>query len=83
MWQMTRGRRPVGNIGIQFLTSREKQRLDRAAFVHRAVALGDLVERQRQVEHLRLVDLRCHHEARVLTLDKADVARSKKNNSSH
>src|SRR4051812_7172645 len=33
-----------------------QQRFDRAALVHRAIALGDLPERQRQVEHFARVD---------------------------
>src|SRR3982750_1647536 len=34
-----------------------QQRFDRATLVHRAIALGDLLERQRQVEHFARVDL--------------------------
>src|SRR5438045_4499281 len=34
-----------------------QQRFDRATFVHRAIALGDLLERQPQVEHFARVDL--------------------------
>src|SRR4051794_27293014 len=33
-----------------------QQRFDRAALVHRAIALGDLPERQRQIEHFARVD---------------------------
>src|SRR4051812_1270776 len=36
---------------------RAQQRFDRAALVHRAIALGDLPERQRQVEHFARVNL--------------------------
>src|SRR3954471_17844356 len=36
---------------------RAQQRFDRAALVHRAIALGDLPERQRQVEHFAWVNL--------------------------
>src|SRR3954452_13002887 len=34
-----------------------QQGFDRAALVHRAIALGDLLERQRQVEHFARVNL--------------------------
>ena len=34
-----------------------QKRLDRAAFVHRAVTFGHLFQRQRQVEHLAGVDV--------------------------
>src|SRR3954453_1613276 len=33
-----------------------QERFDRAALVHRAVPCGDLLERQRQIEHLAWVD---------------------------
>src|SRR3954470_13249734 len=36
---------------------RAQQRFDRAALVHRAIALGDSPERQRQVEHFAWVNL--------------------------
>src|SRR4051812_39563406 len=35
---------------------RAQQRFDRAALVHRAIPLGDVPERQRQVEHFARVD---------------------------
>ena len=42
---------------IALLGSRPQQRLDRAALVHRAVSLGDLLERQAEIEDLAWVDL--------------------------
>src|SRR6266511_2620275 len=56
----------VGSFGRTSMTSPPpsfpggsgpEQRLDRAAFVHGAVALGDLLERQGEVEDLAGVDL--------------------------
>src|SRR3954471_24093052 len=40
-----------------------QQRFDRAALVHRAIALGDLPERQRQIEHLARVDFSVEDQA--------------------
>ena len=47
----------VGSGRTASRASRPQQRLDRAAFIHCAVALGHLSERQRQVEDLSGVDL--------------------------
>jgi hypothetical protein len=47
----------MSNLRIfQVRQSRVQQRLDRPSLVHRAVALGDLRERQHQVEHLSWID---------------------------
>src|SRR3954454_9456748 len=45
------------SIALFLLVLWAQQRFDRAALVHRAIALGDLAERQRQVEHCSRVDL--------------------------
>ena len=46
-----------------FLGLRLQQRLDRPALVHRAVALGHLVEGQSQVKYLAGVNLSLQHQA--------------------
>src|SRR5574337_1237491 len=43
-------------------TSRTQQRLDRAALVHRAITLRNLLERQSQVEDLAWIDLPIQHQ---------------------
>src|SRR5659263_488945 len=53
--------RPCGHLWV-LLDLRAQQRLNRAALVHRAVALRHLVERQGQVEHLAGVDLPLPHQ---------------------
>src|SRR3954463_7067305 len=50
-------RLPFVCISLFLLVLWAQQRFDRAALVHRAIALGDLPERQRQVEHFARVDL--------------------------
>jgi hypothetical protein len=55
---------------------RLQQRLDRATLVHRAVALGDLRQRQHQVEHLAWIDRSIEDldDGRFWTIFKADIA---------
>src|SRR5205814_5809902 len=48
---------PFASIPLFLLVLWAQQRFDRATFVHRAIALGDLLERQPQVEHFARVDL--------------------------
>src|SRR6266705_3214905 len=43
-----------------------QQGLDRAALVHRAIALSHLIERQNQIEHLARVDLPVPHQVNQL-----------------
>ena len=50
------------NVFFRRVTSGTQQRLNRAAFVHRAVALRHLIERQSQVEHLARIDLSFPHQ---------------------
>src|SRR3954469_23472112 len=48
---------PFVSIPLFLLVLWAQQRFDRAALVHRAIPLGDVLERQRQVEHFARVDL--------------------------
>src|SRR5438105_1856914 len=57
---------------VKLDTSDGEQRLDGAAFVHGAVALGDLVEREGEVEHLAGVDLTAPDEVDQLGKEAAD-----------
>ena len=59
-----------------FLDLRAQQRLDRAALVHRAVALRQLFEGQRQVEHLAEIDGPIQHEVDQLGQEAGAQARA-------
>src|SRR4051794_1956210 len=48
---------PFVSIPLFLLVLWAQQRFDRAALVHRAIAVGDLIERQCQIEHCAWVDL--------------------------
>jgi hypothetical protein len=54
------------------LVSGPQQHLDRAAFVHRSVALGDLVERYGDIEHLAGIDLAVPDEVDELSTQSAE-----------
>src|SRR5436190_7158561 len=56
--------------------SGRQQRLDRPPLVHRAVALGNLLQWQREVEHLARVDLAALHEVDQLRQIAANRRRS-------
>src|SRR3954462_5198165 len=47
---------PVFSISLFLLVLCAQQRFDRATLVHRAIALGDLIERQHEIEHSSRVD---------------------------
>src|SRR5258705_6209454 len=57
--------------GEREIALRTQQRLDRAAFVHRAVPLRHLIEGQRQVEDLARIDLPLPHEVDQLGKEAA------------
>src|SRR6516225_10165684 len=54
--------RTVPSVLGRSTPSRLQQRLNGAAFIHRAVALGHLLQRQRQIEDLAGVDLPVQHQ---------------------
>ncbi len=51
---------PFERVVSMVLSLRAQQRLDRAAFIHRAVALRHLFQGQGQVEDLGWIDLSAH-----------------------
>jgi proteasome lid subunit RPN8/RPN11 len=51
-----------GATSCRETASRLQQCLDRAPLVHRAVALGDSIERQHQIEHFPRIDAASEHE---------------------
>src|SRR5688572_22763072 len=67
----------MSNLRIfQVRQLRLQQRLDRPTLVHRAVALGDLRQRQHQVEHLSWIDRSVEDEINQLRQILADRCRT-------
>src|SRR5256885_17196650 len=56
---------------MRSMSLRPQERLDRAALIHRAVTLGDLLERQGEIEDLAGVDLAVAHQVDQLGQEAA------------
>src|SRR5204863_3029599 len=65
------GSHPLVASSMRSMSLRPQERLDRAALIHRAVTLGDLVERQGEIEDLAGVDLAVAHQVDQLGQEAA------------
>src|SRR5258705_8398353 len=65
--------RSLGAITVLLQT---QQGLDRAALIHRAVTIGDIGERQCQVEHLAGIDLALQHQFHQMRQEPAHGSRT-------